>query len=348
MIDALLKGTYTRIQLFHVRLAFSEDMESVGKFAPRKLWILFTTIVRVWIARLAHRTPVLYYPPSGPNMVPVLRDIILLCSTRWIFRSTVFHFHAGGVSGFAPQLPALFRPLFRFAYRRPALAIRTAPQNPEDGVLLDAKNNVVVPNGIPDMRGSVTEYTAATGEALTILFTGVLIESKGVRVLLEAFEKIIARNANARLELMGKWGDDDLRKSCEAFVAANGLSERVIFLGVKRDEEKLTHFAGCDIFCFPSFFEAESFGLVLVEAMQFAKPVVTTDWRGIPSVVTNGVNGFVVPVHDADAIADRLMKLVEDPALRARMGIEGRRIFEERFTLERFHRNMENALAGMG
>ena len=56
-------------------MAFSEDMESVGKFAPRKLWVLFTTILRIWWARFRYRTPVLYYPPSGPNKVPVLRDI---------------------------------------------------------------------------------------------------------------------------------------------------------------------------------------------------------------------------------------------------------------------------------
>ncbi|HNE79748.1 MAG TPA: hypothetical protein PKX39_04125, partial [Flavobacteriales bacterium] len=60
MIDAMLRGTYDRVRLFHVRLAFSEDMESVGKFALRKVWILLTTIVRIWIARLRYRTPVLY------------------------------------------------------------------------------------------------------------------------------------------------------------------------------------------------------------------------------------------------------------------------------------------------
>ena len=91
--------------------------------------------------------------------------------------------------------------------------------------------------------------------------------------------------------------------------------------------------------------EAESFGLVLVEAMMFAKPVVTTIWRGIPSVAQDGVNGYTVAVRDPAATADRLLRLAHDPALRQRMGLEGRRIFEERFTLERFHRNMEDALA---
>ena len=333
--------------MFHVRLAFSEDMESVGKFAVKKLWILFTTILRIWAARLRHRTPVLYYPPSGPNKVPVLRDIILLNAVRWMFRDTVFHFHAGGVSGFAPHLPAALRPLFNLAYRKPALAIRTAPQNPEDGIALGARKDVVVPNGIPDMRGTIHVHTAQQGQPVVILFCGVLIPSKGVRVLLEAFQRIVAQGADVRLELMGKWGDAGFQEEMERFVAQHGLNGRVAFLGVKRDNGKWTHFAGCDIFCFPSYFEAESFGLVLAEAMQFAKPVVTTAWRGIPSVAQDGVNGFTVPIQDPAAVAERLLRLVHDPTLRQRMGQEGRRIFEERFTLERFHRNMENALAGL-
>ncbi|MEO5584642.1 MAG: glycosyltransferase [Flavobacteriales bacterium] len=344
MIEALLRADPVHIRLFHVRLNYSDEMDSVGKFALRKVWVLFTTILQVWGARLRHRTPMLYYPPSGPNMVPVLRDVIFLCATRWLFKWTVFHYHAGGVSGFEKQLPVLIRPFFRLAYRNAAMAIRTAPQNPEDGKLLDAKQDVVVPNGILDMRGTVQEHSAAPGEPVVILFTGVLIRSKGVRVLLEAFRDVVAQGADARLELMGRWGDRAFEEECLAYLAAHGLGEKVTFLGVMRDMEKFERFAGCDIFCFPSHFEAESFGLVLLEAMQFAKPVVTTRWRGIPSVAEDGVNGFVVPVEDPSAVAAKLLLLIKDEPLRKRMGEEGRRIFAERFTLERFQQNMEEAL----
>lgn len=347
MIEALLQARYERIRLYHVRLAFSDDMESVGKASLKKVWILFTTILRIWVARLRHRTPVLYYPPAGPNKVPVLRDMVLLVSVRWLFKRTVFHFHAGGVSGFAPHLPFALRPLFRCAYNKPALALRTAEQNPDDGALLGAGMSVVVPNGIVDMRGSVPERMAGPGEPVVILFTGVLIPGKGVRVLLDAFHRLIASGAEARLELMGKWGDALFRAECEGYVRDRGLQAHVAFLGVKKDLEKAAHFAACDIFCFPSHFEAESFGLVLVEAMQFAKPVVATQWRGIPSVVQDGVNGFLVPVEDATTVTERLGRLIADPELRQRMGREGRRIFEQHFTLERFHRNMENALAAV-
>ncbi len=344
MVEALLKSQPVQVRYVHVRLRYSDDMDSVGKFALRKVWLLLTTILRVWYARFRYGTPMLYYPPSGPNMVPVLRDIIFLCATRWLFKWTVFHYHAGGVSGFEKSLPGVLRPFFRLAYRHADMAIRTAPQNPEDGRLLGARLDRVVPNGIPDLRGTVPERTAAPGEPLVILFTGVLIPSKGIRVLLEAFRQLREQGTQVRLELMGRWGDAVFERECLAYVAENGLEGHIHFLGVKRDSAKLEYFAGCDIFCFPSHFEAESFGLVLLEAMQFAKPVVSTNWRGIPSVVQEGVNGYLVPVEDSTAIAKRLLCLVNDAALRQRMGQAGRRIFAEQFTLERFQHNMEEAL----
>ncbi|MBP6390709.1 MAG: glycosyltransferase [Flavobacteriales bacterium] len=347
MIRHMLDGAGDRVRYHHVRMAFSDDMESVGKFHIRKILVLFSTIARIIIARFRYRTPVLYYPPSGPNMVPVLRDLFLLCATRWLFRSTVFHFHASGVSTFKHRLPRVLRPLFQWAYGHPALAIRTAAQNPDDGGALGASRSIVVPNGLPDMRGTVPERVAPTQGPFTILFTGVLIPSKGVRVLLEAFKLLRDRNVDAHLEVMGKWGDEHFKDDCQAFVLQHGLSERVHFLGVKRDTEKDKHFAGCDVFCFPSYFEAESFGLVVAEAMQFAKPVVSTQWRGIPSVVEDGNSGFLVPINDPMAVADRLALLLGDAALRKRMGEAGRRIFEERFTLQRFHQNMEEAFLSL-
>ena len=165
---------------------------------------------------------------------------------------------------------------------------------------------------------------------------------------MDAFRRICEQGVEARLEVMGKWGDRDFEEQCMAFIGHHGLADRVKFLGVQRDMEKFATFAGCDVFCFPSSFEAESFGLVLLEAMQFSKPVVATNWRGIPSVVQDGVNGFLVPVHDPAAVAEKLKVLLKDAELRRRMGAEGRRIFAERFTLEAFQRNMEAELLRLG
>ena len=90
------------------------------------------------------------------------------------------------------------------------------------------------------------------------------------------------------------------------------------------------------MFCFPSFFECETFGLVLLEAMACGLPVVSTRWRGIPSVVDEGETGFLVEPRDSHAVAERLETLANNAALRNSMGCAGRARFEREFTLPRF------------
>ncbi len=348
MIDEFLKGEFNAIELFHVRMSFSDDMDSVGKFKIRKIVILLQMIWQIWFARFRTGAKVLYYPPAGPNKVPVLRDIILLCATRFLFRKTVFHFHAGGVSTFVDELPGIIKPLYNRAYRNHDLAIRTSSLNPDDGMALGAAHSIVIPNGIRDMSGTVNTVTAKEGEPLKILFTGVLIASKGVYDLIESFCILRAAGHHVQLKVMGRWGDEDIKAACLKMLDTAELTEEVEFYGVLSGSAKFEAFASCDIFCFPSWFEAETFGLVIVEAMQFNKPVVSTLWRGIPSVVEDKVNGFLVPIKQPESVAEELRKLIESPELRERMGKESRRIYEEKFSIEKFYERMEQAFVEMG
>jgi glycosyltransferase involved in cell wall biosynthesis len=78
--------------------------------------------------------------------------------------------------------------------------------------------------------------------------------------------------------------------------------------------------------------------------MQFSLPVVATRWRGVPSVVVDGESGVLVPVRNPARLEAALATLLQDPDLRARMGSRGRELYLQRFTDERFRRDMEAAL----
>jgi glycosyltransferase involved in cell wall biosynthesis len=346
MIAKFLEGRYERIQLFHVRMAFSPEMDSVGKFEFRKIWVLFTTVLGVWWAKLRHRPKVLYYPPSGPNMVPVLRDIVLLNSTRWLFSRTIFHFHAGGLSTFEQKLPGILRPFYRSAYRNVDMAIRTSALAPEDGKALGAKKHAVVWNGVDDAAGGPIDRSNASGP-VKILFTALLIPSKGVEVLLRSFRLLLDKGVQAELRLMGRWGDPEFEKKCLDYIAQSGMKDHVRVLGVRTGADKHEDFKSSDIFCFPSHFEAESFPVVLMEASQYSLPIVTTNWRGIPVMVEEGRTGFMVPIQDPPAVAEKLALLVNDPQRRREMGAAARRYYEQHFTLGMFQRNMEQAVASV-
>ncbi len=340
-IESFVRGCYARLQLHPVRMGFSDDMAEVGRVRARKLARLVALVARILWRRVRTGATVLYYPP-GSGVVPVLRDVAILICTRWAFRQSVFHFHAAGLSELGPRLPRPLRALVRFAYRRPDLAIQPSELNPPDGRFVDARRTVIVPCGVPDDVGRPPARRRSSPPV--ILYVGVLRESKGLLVLVAACRELRRRGVEFRLRLMGQLESADFDRRLRAGIGEAGLDGRVEFLGVCTGADKYAAFCSSDVFCYPTYFESETFGIVVVEAMKFALPVVATRWRGVPSIVEEGRTGFLVPVHDAAALADRLEVLVTDEDLAQRMGAHGRQAYLSRYTEDSYRTAMEDAL----
>ncbi|WP_069473717.1 glycosyltransferase family 4 protein [Candidatus Marithrix sp. Canyon 246] len=340
MIQKLLEGQFKYIKLYHVNMAFSADIDEVGRFSFGKIFHLLSVIIRIIWMRFRHGIDVLYYPPAGPNKVPMYRDFAILILTRWLFSRTVFHFHAGGLSELVATLSLPERWLARLAYYHADCAIRLATLNPEDGKQLQAKQDIVIPYGLED--NYITGHHKQN-QIPKILFVAVLSPSKGVNILLDACKLLKDDGFQFTLELMGRFHSVEFEKSVKKKVVSFGLSSYVTFLGVKTGNDKWQAFSKTDIFCFPSFYEAETFGLVVLEAMQFELPVVTTCWRGIPSLVHDGETGYLVAIKDAEAVAAKLRLLLENENKRKMMGKRGREIYLQEFTLEEWYKRMEQA-----
>lgn len=349
MAEKMLEGRYAGVELCHVRMAFSEEIDDVGKPGLRKVAELARVIGAIVKARFVEGADVLWFPPAGPNYVPMIRDIAVLLSTRWLFRKTILHFHSGGVSELYERLPRLLRPLFRAAYFYPDAAVRISELAPEDGKRLRARQEFIVPNGIEDEYNGAERETRGEGRPTRILFVGTVRRSKGVMTLLRACRALAEQDVAFRADLMGQFISPAFEREARRFVREHQLGEHVTFLGVRTGQDKLRAFAAADLFCFPSYYPSETFGLVLVEAMSFELPIVATQWRGIPSVVgEDEACAFLVPTQDPAAVADRLKRLIDDPALRQRMGRRGRARFREHFTVERYQERMGEVFRRVG
>src|SRR5205814_950053 len=95
-----------------------------------------------------------------------------------------------------------------------------------------------------------------------------------------------------------------------------------------------------DILAFPTFYCYETFGFVLLEAMQAGLPVVTTRRAAIPEIIEENVNGVFVKEQDAADLADKILQLIDDPALRTRMGEANRTRFKNFYTHEHYGQRM--------
>ncbi|MEP1356253.1 MAG: glycosyltransferase family 4 protein [Tateyamaria sp.] len=161
-----------------------------------------------------------------------------------------------------------------------------------------------------------------------IIFVGRLAAVKGVRVLLEAFEKVHADHPSAELVLVG---DGMERADIETHANALGCREKVRFTGYLSQTEVAEELARADLFALPSF--AEGVPVVLMEAMASQLPVVATRIAGIPELVEDGTSGLVVPPGNVEAFAQALHRLLDDPGGRMRMGSAGRAKVETEYNL---------------
>jgi phosphatidylinositol alpha-mannosyltransferase len=125
---------------------------------------------------------------------------------------------------------------------------------------------------------------------------------------------------NSRLIVVGP--GIRLRRKYEKQVAKEGL-EDVIFVGYAPYQDLPRYYKTADIVCCPAT-GWESFGIVLLEAMAVAKPIVASDIQGYNSVVTHGAEGLLVPPKNAERLAQALISLMRDSSLRQEMGSKGR------------------------
>jgi glycosyltransferase involved in cell wall biosynthesis len=167
------------------------------------------------------------------------------------------------------------------------------------------------------------------GAGVRWLAVGRLSHYKGFDVLIRALADV----SDAQLAIVG---EGECATALRKTASACGVADRVRFLGSVDDATLLAAYATADAFALPSLNRGEAFGLVLLEAMRARLPIVASaiPGSGIGEVVADGETGVLVPPGDAAALAAALARL-RDANLRRRMGAQGRRRFEARFTLER-------------
>jgi glycosyltransferase involved in cell wall biosynthesis len=156
-----------------------------------------------------------------------------------------------------------------------------------------------------------------------LLFSGRLIERKGVDFLLRAMPAILSRQ-KVRLVITG---DGHCRPEWESLARSLGLGGAVAFAGFVSNAELSSLFRSCSIYVHPAIYDSkgdtEGQGVVLVEALSNRRPVVASAVGGIVDVIKDGQTGILVPEKNPDAIAKAVLRLIEDPDYARQLGDQG-------------------------
>jgi glycosyltransferase involved in cell wall biosynthesis len=172
-------------------------------------------------------------------------------------------------------------------------------------------------NGSLEKRALWRKQHSIDPDACVFLTIARLHRQKNHALLIDAFSDVVRQAPQAKLILVGS---GELRSAIEAQVASLGLQNRVLLLGDRPDVPVVLN--ASDVLVSAS--EWEGFGITVVEAMASMKPIVATAVGGVPELVTNGVNGFLVPPGAKDQLANAMLVMQANPNLACWMGGQGR------------------------
>ncbi len=224
--------------------------------------------------------------------------------------------------------------MLRFSHNRKR--VRVIFQNNEDKMLF-LQHHIINPKQAEFIKGSgidLNEFKYVPEDdspKLKIVFAARMVKEKGIVELIEAAERLRGKYED-KLEfwLCGRLADnadaiskEELNQRCDG--------KYIQWLDFQKDMKAILE--KCHIVAFPSYYR-EGLPKSLIEACAVGRPIVTTQSIGCKDVVDDGINGFLIPTRDSKALADKLVTLIEDKALRLRMGKASREKAEKEFSVQ--------------
>jgi glycosyltransferase involved in cell wall biosynthesis len=253
----------------------------------------------------------------------------------------VHTFHGHVLRGYFGRLTTFgFRTLERWLARTSTSLIAVSPEVRDDlvelGVAPASKFAVVrlgidLPRRVDNDEAQRRETRRQMGlreDAFVVGWVGRMTAVKRTDLVVRALRGLVAMDVDAYVVLVGDGPD---REQLERYAHELGVIKRCLFLGYQEDVARF--YDAIDVLVLPSINEGTP--VSVIEALAARRPVVATRVGGVPDVVRDGVDGFLVDAEDADALAARLAELAADPGLRAQMGEAGHDRVLERYAVDR-------------
>ncbi len=355
------------IECYHVNARLSRDVQDIGEFRGGKLFALFRFCLQALWCRFRYGVTTFYYVPAPGKYAPLYRDWLVMLLCRPFFKKIILHWHAAGLPEWLETNASTFLRNVTYSLMKNAdLSIVLSEFNRRDAEKFDARRIAVVSAGVsdpcPHFEQDILTFRrervaarkkillGAAGDAdkditfIQVLFLALCTREKGVFDAVEgvalANEKLAAEKSLLRLKLtlIGAFVSGSEEKELRELIQRRGLQNTVECLGFISEERKANAFANADFFCFPTYYHAESFGAVILEAMAFGLPIITTRWRSIPEILPLDYPGFVDP-RSPGQIADALHRM-----LAMDLTEKLREIFVHRFTLKCHLTNLAEAI----
>jgi glycosyltransferase involved in cell wall biosynthesis len=321
-----------------INLQFAKSVDELTKFSFLKVFKAMQYSFLIIRKSLFFRPSIVYLTLS-PVGYAFYRDSIFVFLLKLFNKNIVYHLHGKGIKENARN--SLFKKiLYRSVFQNTKVICLSQRLTNDISEVYDQKPYIVA-NGI-QIQPAITEKISQSSEKIPqILYLSNYIRDKGVLTLIDALSKLKDHGHKFNARLVGAPSDLKL-DFLKELIKAQNLENCIQILGPLYGDEKNYEFCNADIFCFPTYYRNEAFPLVILEAMQFSLPVISTYEGGIPDIVIEGETGFLVEAQNPEMLAGKIAVLLTNRRLITEMGKKGRERFNSNFTLNHFEMNMNS------
>lgn len=292
--------------------------------------------IKVFYRLCCHRYNLIYLTPTLTGLA-FYKDFFVVLIVKLFSKNIVYHFHNKGIS-VNKAVPKFIK---RFFFKNVKVILLSKKLYSDISNYVEEKNVSYCANGV--LSNSSQTKNKIINENIRLLFLSNLIESKGVFVLLEACRDLVKRNLAFSCHFVGPFYNINEEKFF-SYINKNHLQQYVKYHGAKYNNDKIEMFKMADLFVFPTFYSDECFPLVILEAMSYGLPVISTNEGAISEIIDDGENGFIVEKKDAIDLADKIEILINDKHRLIEMGKAAKTKFENTYTFANFETNFMRIL----
>jgi glycosyltransferase involved in cell wall biosynthesis len=336
-----IRNTKSDIECYHVNCRYSDNLEDIGSFRLEKAWLVLRYCLEAIWCRFRYGVRAFYYVPAPGKRAALYRDWIVMLLCRPFFQNFIHHWHAVGLGDWLEREGSWFeRRVTHWLLGEPTLGLALAIPSMRDALWFRTQRVEVVANGItdpcPDFDERVLPFrvarlaarrallagemappdllaqAGADPESVRVLYLAHCTETKG---LFDTLEAVAIANKSAprgplrySLTVAGGFVTNAEEDRFHQRIAEPDLVDVVRYAGFVSGEIKAQLLRESDLFCFPTFYEAEGQPVNLIEAMACGIAAVSTRWRTIPDLLPADYPGIVVP-HAPAIVAERLAEL---------------------------------------
>lgn len=321
---------------YYLDSGLSRSVKNLQKTSFSKIFstgLIVLKLIRLLSARRYHKVYLTFFPYGSGFW----KDALLIKCCRLFGYKPLLHLHTYGFRKSA-ESSAFRRKIYKNIFRH-SEAICLSEKLTEDIETIYKGKVSILPNGIP-AHNQYNNYQLREG-ALRLLFLSNLIRGKGILIILEALKILKAEKYIVHLLVVGEEFDVTYAQIRE-IMKQYGIEEQVSLEGAKYGDEKYRVISSSDVLLLPS--DYDTFGLVLLEAMQYGVPCIASNVGAMPEVLSQG-SGLVMPELTAKYLADCIVFLADHPEERKKISNRAFERFHQNYTSDHFERNLHAILS---